>query len=89
METREGFMLDAQGRHVPVDMVSAVDKLRDQTVKSVMARIFAARDTLAKFKTEAWEEIHVGGDSDVSGALRRTARSNIRRQTRQYFAYHV
>jgi hypothetical protein len=38
-------------------MVSAVDKLRDQTVRSVMERTFAARDALTAFKELVREEI--------------------------------
>jgi hypothetical protein len=53
----DGYMTDAQGRRVPAEMVSAVDKLRDQTVKTVMERTFAARDALAEFKAKTWEEL--------------------------------
>jgi hypothetical protein len=49
-------------------MVSAVDKLRDQTVRSVMERTFTARDALTAFKALVREE-----DSDVSEPLCGTA----------------
>jgi hypothetical protein len=51
------YMTDSQGRRVPSEHVSAVDKPRDQTVKSGMTRTFAARDALAEFKSNAWEEM--------------------------------
>jgi hypothetical protein len=52
-----GFMTDAQGRQVPVEMVKEIDKLRDQTVRAIMERTFVARDALAEFKRGAWEDI--------------------------------
>ena len=51
------FMADAQGRMVPVEMVKEIDKLRDQTVRGIVERTFAARDALAEFKRGAWEDI--------------------------------
>jgi hypothetical protein len=51
------FMTDAQGRQVPVELVKEIDKLRDQTVRAIMGRTFAARDALAKFKRGMWEDI--------------------------------
>jgi hypothetical protein len=49
-------MTDSQGRRVPVGLVKPVDKLRDQTVRGIMAKTFAARDALAAFKREAWDD---------------------------------
>jgi hypothetical protein len=51
------YMTDSQGRQAPLDMVKPVDKLRDQTVRAVMEKTFAARNALARFKAEAWEDI--------------------------------
>jgi len=51
------YMTDAQGRQVPLSMVKAVDLLRDQTVREVIKRTKEARDALAAFKAEVWEEI--------------------------------
>ena len=51
------FMEDAQGRQVPVDLVKDIDILRDQTVRHIMQKTFAMRDTLQKFKQEIWSDI--------------------------------
>ena len=56
-EMGNGFMTDAQGRQVPVELVKEIDKLRDQTVRAIMERTFAARDALAEFKRGTWEDI--------------------------------
>ena len=42
MEQR--YMIDSQGRQVPVEHVSDLDKLRDQTVKSIASKALAQRD---------------------------------------------
>jgi hypothetical protein len=57
MEYFMEYMTDNQGRRVPVDIVKPVDKLRDQTVRSIMERTFAARDALGAFKAEVWADI--------------------------------
>ena len=51
------FMEDAQGRQVPLEMVKDIDRLRDQTVASVMEKTFAMRDALKEFKQEIWSDI--------------------------------
>ena len=51
------FMEDAQGRQVPLEMVKDIDRLRDQTVASVMEKTFAMRDALNEFKQEIWSDI--------------------------------
>lgn len=51
------FMEDAQGRQVPLEMVKDIDRLRDQTVASVMKKTFAMRDALNEFKQEIWSDI--------------------------------
>lgn len=51
------FMEDAQGRQVPVDLIKDIDILRDQTVRDIMQKTFAMRDTLQKFKQEVWSDI--------------------------------
>jgi hypothetical protein len=50
-------MTDSKGRRVPEDMVKPVDKLRDQTVRAVVEKAFAAREALGAFKAEAWRDI--------------------------------
>jgi hypothetical protein len=51
------YMEDAQGRQVPVEVVKDIDKLRDQTVKSIMARTLDMRDKLTYFKQDVWSDI--------------------------------
>ena len=51
------FMEDAQGRRVPVAMVKDVDRLRDQTVNTIMEKTFAMRDSLKAFKRGVWSDI--------------------------------
>jgi hypothetical protein len=79
METTEGYMRDAQGRLVPEAMVSAVDKLRDQTVRAIMARTFAEREGLVEFKRRAWEEIwaFLTLSAEQHGVAYRGKRGNI------------
>lgn len=51
------YMNDSQGRKVPIEHVSDLDKLRDQTVKNIAAKALAQRDTLAAFKRELRDEL--------------------------------
>lgn len=51
------YMTDAQGRQVPVDLVSPLDKLRDETVCSVIDRALSVRSILSEFKAEVRSEI--------------------------------
>jgi hypothetical protein len=53
----DGYMRDSQGRLVPVDMVKDLDKLRDQTVKGIVAKALETRDALAKMKEGIREEL--------------------------------
>lgn len=50
-------MADGQGKLVPEEMVSDVDKLRDQTVKVIVARAEEERERLAAFKEDVMDEI--------------------------------
>lgn len=51
------YMTDSQGRKVPEEMVSDLDKLRDQTVRSITIKALAMRDQLAAFKRELRDEL--------------------------------
>jgi hypothetical protein len=51
------YMTDSQGRKVPEELVSDLDKLRDQTVKSIAGAAFVMREELAGFKTRTREEL--------------------------------
>jgi hypothetical protein len=53
----EGYMNDSRGRLVPVEMVSDIDKLRDQTVKEIAAKALETRDKLTAFKATIREEL--------------------------------
>ncbi|QQO10326.1 DUF3164 family protein [Breznakiella homolactica] len=55
-ETRN-FMTDSRGRHVPADLVTDLDKLRDQTVRSIAGKALEERDRLAAVKTSLREEV--------------------------------
>jgi len=49
----EGYMEDQHGRLVPERLVKGVDKLRDQTVKEIVAGAKQQRDALARWKAGA------------------------------------
>ncbi|WP_020613119.1 DUF3164 family protein [Sediminispirochaeta bajacaliforniensis] len=51
------YMEDAQGRQVPIDLVSEIDKLRDQTVKEIASRALKMRDVLQQFKQHIRDDI--------------------------------
>jgi len=55
--SEEKYMTDPQGRMVPVDMVKDIDKLRDQTVRAIMAEALKTRDGLADFKRRIRDDI--------------------------------
>jgi hypothetical protein len=46
----DGYMTDTQGRLVPIEPVSDLDKLRDQTVHGITAGALAMWRQLAAFK---------------------------------------
>jgi hypothetical protein len=60
------YMEDAQGRQVPADLVKEIDKLRDQTVREVMKKTIAMRDTLIEFKKGVWDDIQTFLDISAS-----------------------
>lgn len=51
------YMTDSQGRQVPVNLVSDLDKLRDQTVLSITSKALEMRNALAAFKCELRDEL--------------------------------
>ena len=53
----KGYMEDAQGRLVPEGMVKDIDKLRDQTVRSLVQQAAALNEQLRKFKLAAFSDI--------------------------------
>jgi len=52
------FMTDAQGRQVPAELVSDIDKLRDQTVRAIADEALKMRDLLGEFKRRIRDDIH-------------------------------
>jgi hypothetical protein len=52
------FMTDSQGRQVPVDLVSEIDKLRDQTVRRIADEAMKMKGVLAAFKERIRDDIY-------------------------------
>ncbi|MDR0556303.1 MAG: DUF3164 family protein [Treponema sp.] len=50
-------MTDSQGRMAPVEMVSDLDKLRDQTVRELFRAALEKKADLEKFKKGVWEDL--------------------------------
>lgn len=46
----DGYMTDSQGRLVPAELVSEIDKLRDQTVRRIADEAMKMKEVLAAFK---------------------------------------
>lgn len=53
MQVPEGYMKDAKGRMVPMDMVAPVDLARNDLVKEIVDEAKLVRDTLATFKAKS------------------------------------
>ena len=51
------YMTDTKGRKVPVELVKDIDKLRDQTVRTIMEQTFDMRNTLRAFKERIWNDL--------------------------------
>jgi hypothetical protein len=52
------FMTDGQGRQVPENLVSEIDKLRDQTVRRIADEALKMRVVLAAFKKQIRDDIY-------------------------------
>ena len=52
------YMTDSQGRQVPVELVSGIDKLRDQTVRKIADEAMKMKDVLAAFKQRIRDDIY-------------------------------
>ena len=57
MNKETDYMIDSQGRRVPINLVSDVDKLRDGTVNAVVQQALAMRETLSQFKQHMRDEV--------------------------------
>jgi len=55
--SEQNYMTDSQGRQVPADMVKDIDKLRDQTVRTIAEEALKMRDTLAEFKRRIRDDL--------------------------------
>jgi hypothetical protein len=51
-------MTDSQGRRVPAELVSEIDKLRDQTVRKIAEEAARMKDILAEFKRRIRDDIY-------------------------------
>lgn len=61
----DGYVLDARGRLVPEGMVKPIERLRDQTIQSLVVEASELRTKLAAFKARAFSDI----DSFVEASL--------------------
>ncbi len=52
-----GYMTDSKGRMVPEDMVTEIDKVRDELVREVVSRAADVRAALRQFKRSALADI--------------------------------
>ncbi|MCL2609790.1 MAG: DUF3164 family protein [Treponema sp.] len=75
----KGFMTDQQGRLVPTDLVKDIDKLRDQTVRAVVANALEMREAVGAFKRRTLEDIltFVGTSAEQYGVSRGGQKGNL------------
>jgi hypothetical protein len=52
------FMIDSQGRQVPVELIPEIDKLRDQTVRRIADEAMKMKEVLGDFKKRIREDIY-------------------------------
>jgi hypothetical protein len=52
------FMTDSQGRKVPVELISEIDKLRDQTVRRIADEAMKMKEVLGDFKKRIRDDIY-------------------------------
>jgi predicted RND superfamily exporter protein len=53
----DGYMKDAQGRMVPVDMVKPIDRIRDELVHEIVKKSLSLAETLRSFKESAINDV--------------------------------
>jgi len=56
-KTKNYFMTNSQGHQVPINMVSDIDKLRDQTVRNITNKALDMKEQLIAFKQELRTEL--------------------------------
>jgi len=54
---KQNFMTNSQGHQVPVEMVTDIDKLRDDTVRSISGKALKMKEQLTLFKQELRDEL--------------------------------
>jgi hypothetical protein len=54
---KKSFMTNTLGHQVPMDMVPEIDKLRDQTVRSISSKALEMKKQLVSFKQELRDEL--------------------------------
>lgn len=54
----DGYMRNAQGHLVPVDMISDIDRARDELVLEIVAEADKLREQMAAFKRRVMEDLH-------------------------------
>lgn len=52
------FMIDAKGRHVPVHLVSDVDKLKDQTIEKIAVYATELSERISRFKSHTYADVY-------------------------------
>jgi len=56
--SEQKFMTDSQGRQVPAELVSEIDKLRDQTVRRIADEALKMKELLLEFKKRIRDDIY-------------------------------
>jgi hypothetical protein len=64
--SEHGFMTDSQGRQVPEELVSEIDKLRDQTVRKIADEAMKMKQVLVEFKQRIRDDIYTFVDISAS-----------------------
>jgi len=77
------FMIDAKGRHVPVHLVSDLEKLQDQLVTNVMNFAISLSAQIARFKTHTFDDVdtYMSLSAEKYGAKRRGQKGNMKFQS--------
>jgi hypothetical protein len=55
---KQEYMTDSRGREVPVEMVRAIDRLRDQTVRRIIDEALKMKEILGEFKRRIRDDIY-------------------------------
>lgn len=53
----DGYMQDAQGKLVPIELIKEIDLQRDQLVKEIVLKALKVANVIADFKFEAFNDI--------------------------------